>query len=379
MIRMKSSSGLARRITRDYALSIGFWLSVSLLVSWQQNIIVVEEHLRISYGELIRLYAVRYFAVAVLTPPLFYITERWPVNTVRTLWRVAAYMGGFVLFSMAFALIRWCLLPPWVEERQAWGPRTWSTLTALTYGTFATIFLVYLGIMIAAHAWCYFTRSHRQEVERLELQQALAQSELQALKTQIHPHFLFNTLQGISALIDTDKSAAQKMLAKLGSLLRTALRHGSSDLIPFREELEFLRSYLDLEMMRLGKRLVVRWQISGATGDVLVPQLILQPLVENAIVHGIACCREGGWLEIEAKRVENRLRIEICNSVCGQSQRGMGVGIQNTQSRLKYLYADEATFEFRLGPEGLATATLQIPALTGFAGEPQNMATALEV
>lgn len=365
-----------RRLGRDYAWSISFWLISSVLVAWQEYIQFGSAHLKVRLQDFLILYGVRYLTVGLLTPPLFYITERWPVSAAEP-GRVIAYALGFMPFSVTFATIRWCLLPPWREETQSWGPRSLELLAELCYRTFADLWLLYLSIIIAAHAYSYFWRSRRQEIERLELRQALAQAELQALKAQLHPHFLFNTLQGISTLIDTDREVAKSMVLTLGTLLRTALQHGSVDLVPLREELEFIRSYLDVESMRLGKRLTIRWNIAPESRDALVPHLILQPLVENAVVHGIACSREGGWMELQATPERSRLRVTIRNSVGGRSRPGLGVGIQNTRARLRHLYSEDATFDFRIGSDAVATTTLSVPAFTEPAVEISRAAGAL--
>jgi two-component system LytT family sensor kinase len=251
-----------------------------------------------------------------------------------------------------------------MEETMSWGPRSLHTLYELAYSTFADVLLLYLGIIVGAHAYTYFVRGQRQEMDRLRLRQSLAQSELQALRAQLHPHFLFNTLQGISTLIETDPPTAQAMLHKLGSLLRAVLKHGSSDLISLKEELAFVRAYLDLEHMRLGTRLAVRWRIAPDADAALIPQLLLQPLVENAIVHGIAPAREGGWIAIEATVRDDGLLVEIRNSVAAASQPGLQVGLVNVKARLKHLYADDAHFEFLVQREAkVAVARLQVPAL----------------
>jgi two-component system LytT family response regulator len=197
-----------------------------------------------------------------------------------------------------------------------------------------------------------------------ELEQALAASGLQALKSQLHPHFLFNTLHGISALIGIDPDRARALVVKLSSLLRTALEYGNSDLITLDEELKFVEDCLDLEKMCLENRLELRWRISPDTRSVLVPQLILQPLVENAILHSVACCREGGWIEVTSRLAVAVLQIEIRNSVGGKRQDGTGLGLQNTTARLKCLYSNEATFSFDLGTSGVATSTLALPAFS---------------
>lgn len=246
----------------------------------------------------------------------------------------------------------------------SFGPRTLHTLFELAYSTFADVLLLFLGILVAAHAYTYFVRGQQQEMDRLRLRQSLAQSELQALRAQLQPHFLFNTLQGVSTLIETNPPTAQAMLQKLGSLLRTVLKHGSSDLISLKEELAFVRAYLDLELMRLGTRLAVRWRIAPDAEAALIPQLLLQPLVENAIAHGIAPAREGGWIAIEAHIRDDVLLVEIRNSVAATSQPGLQVGLVNVKARLKHLYADDAHFEFLVqGETKVAVARLEVPAL----------------
>lgn len=320
-------------------------------------------HLGGNLHDEIIVFGARYLSVALLTPLIFYLVGRWPITRSTAVLRTTAYLAGYIPFCVAFAFIRWCMVPPWIDETQEWGPRSLFALNELVVHSFADVFLIYLGIIIAAYAYTYYVRIQRQEIERLELSQALAQSELQALKFQLHPHFLFNTLQGISTLVDTDRGAAQTMILKLSTLLRIALKHGSADLIPLSEEVDFARSYLELQKMRLGKRLDIQWHIAPETMSTLVPQLILQPLIENAIVHGIACCREGGWIDIRSQQTENFVTLEVRNSVGGHSEHGIGLGLQNTAARLKYLYASEASFSMNIGSDGIAAATLRLPSL----------------
>lgn len=378
MICVTMSPGL-RRMAREYALSIPVWLALSALVAWQDYRLVQMQHLRGTFRDELLVYGVRYLTVALLTPPIFHIVERWPITTRKSVLRTLGYVVGYGVFSVAFAFIRWCMLPPWMDETQVWGPRNLLTLGQLVVHTFADVLLIYIGIIITAHAYAYYVRNQRQEIERLELSQALAQSELQALKFQLHPHFLFNTLQGISTLVETDKLAAQTMIVKLSTLLRVALKHGSTDLIPLSEEVDFAKSYLELQKMRLGKRLEVRWQIAPETQAALVPQLILQPLIENAIVHGIACCREGGWIEVRSQQTGKMVAIEIRNSVCGRGENGLGLGLQNTAARLKYLYATEAAFTMEIGGDGIAVVSLSMPSFGATQSDEGRSLSTLEV
>jgi len=360
---MKCTINNTKLVLRVYALSLLFWMPLSLLAGWQSYSIERTQHLPVALGNELLVYAARYFSVALLTPPLFYWVNRWPVSGAQ-LRRIGGYVLGYVPFTCAFALIRWLVLPPWMEETSSWGPRSLWTLSELASGTFADVFLLYLGVVIAAHAYTYFIRGRQQEMDRLRLKQSLAQSELQALKAQLHPHFLFNTLQGVSTLIGTDPAAAQKMLFTLATLLRVVLTHGSADLVPLGDELHFLRTYLELERMRLGPRLTVRWHVASDAEHALIPQLLLQPLLENAIVHGIANARDGGWIEISVRILDNCLEVDIRNSVAGPSQRGLGLGLANVKARLQHLYGDDvhATFTFRV-EDTHAVAHVSVPAL----------------
>jgi hypothetical protein len=351
-----------RRIALSYAVSVAVWMGFSLLLGWQYRIYDVANNVQAPLSEPLALAAVRGFTLAILSPPVFYFVRRYAVNGRRLLHRCALYLFGAAGFVALYSCIRFTLLQPWDFVLQRFVPRTFHSLVDLVRTGFADQITMYAAIVVAAHAYEYFERVRRQELERYELQRALAASELQALKIQLHPHFLFNTLHGISTLIDGDGKSAKAMIIKLSSLLRSALEHGSSDLITLREELKFIQAYLDLESMRLGSRLSVSWSISPETNAMLVPQLILQPLVENAILHGISCRREGGWIEIASFRTNHLLEIRISNSVGEKKSAGMGLGQKNTQARLKHLYSEEAVFSFAIGKQ-TATARVAVPAL----------------
>jgi sensor histidine kinase YesM len=160
------------------------------------------------------------------------------------------------------------------------------------------------------------------------------------------------------------------MIIKLSNLLRTALDSDSADLIPIEDELRFVREYLDLEKMRFGSRLKVEWQVAPETGRLLVPQMILQPLVENAIRHGVASSREGGWVEVAASTRNGTVDIEVRNSSSGTTSNGTGVGLRNVETRLKYLYSGDASVRFTVADDHTATVSLSLPALHS---QPANM------
>ena len=358
---MKVSS--FRQIGRAYALSICIWGALSLLTGWEYRIFDQQLNIHSTLLDMVLLAESRGFAFALLTPPIFYLVRRYSFEVKHSSWRLAVYCVGVVPFMALYACIRWIILPPWDATLQQYVPRTVYGPLELIHGEFADQITMYIAIVIAAQAYDYFERVRKQELERSEFQRALVASELQALKMQLHPHFLFNTLHGISTLIDTDRNNAKAMVVKLSGLLRTALERGNSDMIPLREELKFIGEYLDLEKMRFGVRLRIVRSIDPETEQMLVPQLILQPLVENAIRHGIACSREGGWIEIASRRNNGTLELCIRNSIGGRRPAGTGVGLRNTEARLKYLYSDDASFSLSLADEQTATATILLPAL----------------
>jgi hypothetical protein len=351
------------RIARAYLYSIAIWSALSLLTGWNYLVFDQNANLHSTLQEMMVLAEARGLSYALLTPPVFFLVERFTSRTGLRFQSLLVYFAGAGPFVVLDACIRWVICPPWNPTLGSFMSRNGSDPFMFIRSGFADLISMYLATLVAAHAYIYFERVRKQDLERSEYRQALATSELQALRMQIHPHFLFNTLHGISTLIDTDGKSAQAMIVKLSNLLRTSLDHSGSDLIPLKEELKFIGEYLDIEQMRFGSRLTVTWRIDPSTLRCLVPQLILQPLVENAIRYGIACSRGNGWVEIGARQGAQGLEIAIRNNTGGARQKGTGVGLRNTKARLKYLYSDEASFSFVIDTRQEVTATLVLPAL----------------
>ena len=357
---MEPNSRKVSQVAFAYLWSVLFWMGLAALAAAEDKVHFLERGLRTSYWTALVIEGGFLLCAALLTPPIFAIVHRYPITKPIRIGRIAGYVLGIA------ALHHRLRGPPLGYSarlgifllRSSNNARCTHCLRVFTL--FAEIIWNFIIVLAAAHAYEYFKRARDQE---LQLQQALATSELQALKSQLHPHFLFNTLQGISALIDTEKERAKAMVLKVSHLLRTALQCASSNVISLDEELKFVDDYLSIEKMRLEDRLEVRWQIDPATRQLLVPQLIMQPLVENAIFHGVACCRGGGWIEISSRRAGGMLEIAIRNSVGGKRQAGMGLGLQNVRARLKHLYEDEATLCFDQGSDGVAIASLVLPAI----------------
>jgi two-component system, LytTR family, sensor kinase len=351
------------KIARAYLLSIGIWSALSLLTGWQYLIFDQSANLHSTLAEMLLLAESRGLAFALLTPPIFYLVWRYAPEVHHRLQYLFVCCLGVGPYIAVYACVRWVIFPLWNPAEHRFVTRASSSPLALIHEGFADIITIYFATLLAAHAFDYFERVRKQELERSEYMQALAASELQALKMQIHPHFLFNTLHGISTLIDSDRKSAKTMIVKLSSLLRKTLEQNDSDMISLDEELQFVSEYLDLEKMRFGARLVVDISIDPKTRKMLVPHLILQPLVENAIRYGVAQSREKSWIKIMSLLTQGRLKLQITNSIGCKESTGTGLGLRNTVARLTYLYAEEATFCFVADEDRVAAATLVLPVL----------------
>ena len=227
-----------------------------------------------------------------------------------------------------------------------------AMMEIVSWSAWAALAVVVLGL---AGRW----RDSQREAQR-------AQSQLEMLRARLDPHFLFNTLHAISTLMHRDVEAADRMLADLSDLLRLSLESGSRQQVPLQQELESLEPYLRIEQARFPDRLTVQMRVDPAVLDAQVPNLILQPLVENAIRHGIAARAVGGQVVVFACRDRGRLRLEVRDDGCGlppeDSDRPReGAGLASTRARLRQLYGGAQSFSLGPAPGGGAVASLEIP------------------
>jgi two-component system, LytTR family, sensor kinase len=351
-----------RATARAYGMSIAFWFGIAFLMGWQYGVLN-RQHLWSSFVDLVMMAGVRGFALALWTPPIFYLVGKY-LNFSRNRGTYVLFcLLGAAPFVLLHSAITWALIPQFDDVQHQYVARSFHSWLEIIRTGFADQIFIYIAMVVGAHAYEYLNRLRREEREKYEYQQALVTSELQALKMQLHPHFLFNSLHGIATLVDGDSKSARTMIIKLSDLLRTALDRDSVDLVSFEDELRFVREYLDLEKMRFGSRLRIEWLIPPATQELLVPQMILQPLVENAIRHGVSSAREGGWVVIAATQKDGLLEIQVRNSVGGKTSCGAGVGLRNTEARLKYLYSGEASLRLTVSEDRIATVSLTLPAL----------------
>lgn len=227
---------------------------------------------------------------------------------------------------------------------------------------------VYFLLVAAAHAVAYHRRSLERERRALTAEARLAEARLLALQTQIHPHFLFNTLNAISSLLYSQPQAADEMLCALSELLRSVLATAERREVALAEELEFTDRYLAIQQIRFADRLTVRREIDPGLENAAVPTLILQPLVENAVIHGIAPRSTPGVLILRARREGDRLRLSVSDTGAGDRADGEQrlpvqehVGLGNTRARLAAFYGGDAHFELAPAAEGGLAARLDLP------------------
>jgi LytS/YehU family sensor histidine kinase len=227
--------------------------------------------------------------------------------------------------------------------------------------------LIYWVIVAVTFAFDYYGKFRERELRAAELEKSLAQAKLRALQMQLNPHFLFNSLHSVSALMHQDVDAADRMIVRLSDLLRAALENSDAQEVTLRAELKFLQSYLEIEKIRFGQRLTVQTKIPADLLDARVPNLILQPLVENAIRHGIEPHAKPGHIELHAQRLNGELMLVVCDNGAGVSDAAMvseGIGLSNTRARLRTLYGEAQHFELGNRPEGGLRVRLTIPFRT---------------
>ena len=297
----------------------------------------------------------------VLTPVLAVLTRRFPLLGPRRGLHLLIHLAAGCVCSLAHvALAVGTGLAP--RGTQPWGVH-YAHMASRTLGSHLLLYGAIVAVQHAAAAWQAFRERELQSV-RLEAQ--LAQAQLAVLRTQLHPHFLFNTLHAVSALMSRDVSAARRTLSRLSELLRQSLDTESEPEVPLREELLFLDHYLEIQRLRFGERLAVLQRIAPEALEGAVPRLLLQPLVENAIRHGLEPRAEGGTLEVRAERSGERLLLTVLDDGTGlppglTAPARQGVGLRHTGARLRALYGEAHRFEFHPRPGGGVVVQLELP------------------
>ncbi len=242
----------------------------------------------------------------------------------------------------------------------------WSAIGRQVPTATLTVFWKYWVTIGVYYAYDYYRKYQERKVRAAALEHRLSEARLQALRTQLHPHFLFNTLHTASMLNEQDPEAASRVLTRLADLLRATLDEGASHEVPLATELSFVRRYLEIEKVRFGDRLSVKWDVPDELLDARVPTLLLQPLVENAVLHGVSRSPGSRRLEIGVRREKGTLVLEVVDDGPGLPEDwtfecDAGVGLTNTRDRLDALHGGRANLAIGESATGGVRATVRLP------------------
>jgi len=291
-----------------------------------------------------------WYVPALVAPVIMQVAARYQFGRGHGWKPFAVHITGALVYSVLHSVAM--LVTRILLMRQDPPPQGWWFAVRIEYlNQLDWILMTYLFLVGLAHALEYRRESERRALDSAHLETRLIEARLQSLQRQLQPHFLFNTLNAISGLMHLDVEAADRMMDRLGDLLRMALDSSNVQEIPLKDELEMLQKYLDIEQVRFGHRLSVDMRIAPETLGALVPNFLLQPLVENAVRHGVAPHTRPGRVAIEASREGHQLVLRIRDSGEGVAAHyltllNQGVGLTNTRARLDHLYRSEHSFVF---------------------------------
>ena len=366
---------------RPWAASFGFFWSLYLCGAITM---LSFEHVggsKFMVEEILILPIIQDTVFAVLAPLVFIIATRFPIQPQNRIRRSLLHVGGGILFTVVHVLLRALCYPAWEAEakKYEWALFNWPAFhfsfhwapleRLLLWNLVEDVFAIYIPIVVIAHAALYYRRFRERELRTAHLQAQLSDAKLLALKNQLQPHFLFNTLHSISSLMLTDVRAADTMIARLSDLLRMSLKDDGRHLTTLKRELEFTQAYVDIEKIRFGRRLTVNFDIEPEALDAEVPHLLLQPLVENSIKHGISKSNAGGEVMVRAQVIGAKVSLNVTDRLFEPAESNptvpkTGIGLAGARERLRTLYGEDHGFESRAMAGGVFEVNILLPFRT---------------
>jgi signal transduction histidine kinase len=346
----------------------GFFTAYGLLNVAQQHLVyAMNRGSTTSWWTSILLQMPVAYTWALATPGIQWLARRFPLERGSLVRSILVHLvAGFTfvfLLDLAYAFHITLVIPAAAASPSPLVRRAWGLFVYWIFSDGLLYWMIVAVTNVAEHR----RRLQEREVAASQLRTQLAQAELRALKMQLHPHFLFNALHTIGSLVRTgDRDSAVKILAGLGDLLRRILDDGAQQEVPLAHELEFVRNYLDIEQARFRDRLEVAINVQPDALEAWVPHLILQPLVENAIRHGIAPYTWAGHLLVEARRLGGRLELLVRDDGPGLEDEKTeasrpGIGLANTRARLERLYEGDYHLDVRNAASGGLEVRLDVP------------------
>jgi two-component system, LytTR family, sensor kinase len=323
-----------------WILGFAVWTLLALMSVLQSAMYFGYHGESIRWGPLLGIRLLDWYTCALFLPPLVWLARRFPLGGANSPRNIAIPL----MVSALFVIVKYALLLP-IEHRV--GRASDQTFTGVLAANALTELMVFWAAAAAIHGIEFYRRLRARERHAMILEERLTRARLDALTAQIRPHFLFNTLNSITALIHSDPEGAERMVMQLADLLSVSLRRPARQEIPLREEMIFLDRYLAIMQVRFGSRLSVERKVSSSVADALVPAFILQPLVENALEHGIARRPGPGRISIVAAQSDGSLELVVSDDGLGindsANPRTGGIGLANTRKRLTELYAEAAS------------------------------------
>jgi two-component system, LytTR family, sensor kinase len=352
-----AAAGTAQPFATRWRIILAAWTLMGLfLYSYQYVVSTYSDQPFLWWRALIQAFANAYLWAA-FTPAILWLSGRVPIRRATWLRATAFHLAVGAAFASVGILGRWLVALQLRPDRQ-------NELDRFFASYFHFDFEWYWIVVGVGHALDYYGRYHDRALRTSQLEAQLATAQLQALRMQLQPHFLFNTLHVISELVHEDPHAADRMITRLGDLLRLSVDAVGTQEVTLRQELEFLEAYLEIEKTRFGDRLTVDLRVDPVALDAKVPNLVLQPLVENAIRHGLARRAAAGRIEVSAARSDGELQLVVRDNGAGLPPNRpvqRGVGLRNTGARLRRMYGADQYFDVRDDEAGGVVATVVIP------------------
>jgi two-component system, LytTR family, sensor kinase len=361
---MMSTTPSLKNSVRRFWIIFGVATLFTLFFATKDSFGQLANGLDIRWGKNLWWKAMEWYAWGLFTPFIFITCQKFDPDGGGLRLIIGQLASGTF-----FSLLHCCILTTGarVEAQVFHTGFVWPRLFEIILANhFHEDLLTYGAIISVWYALNYYHQFLERARRAAELETHLMRARLQSLKMQLHPHFLFNTLNGIAALNYENPKGANRMLARLSELLRMTLEDDGAQEVSLRQELEFNRRYLELEQIRLGDRLKTKLDVAPETLDASVPNLLLQPLVENAIRYGIAPFSAGGEICVHAHRNHETLHLRVTDSGPGltgtkSTTSGTGVGLKNTRTRLQQLYGSEHRIELKYAERGGFIVEIDIP------------------
>ncbi|HJQ11469.1 MAG TPA: sensor histidine kinase [Gemmatimonadaceae bacterium] len=346
-----------RAALQQWLIIFAAWTFLAVFSSAQSAVYFIQRDQPIDWGEMLSYRFADWYTCALFTPLFFWLARRYPIDGRR--WRTALPLTLAV--TSVCVVLKYALLVP-IERSMGLANITVASALSRNFASESMAFWAVVGII---HAFEFNRRYREREIAAADLRTKLSEAQLEALRSQIHPHFLFNTLHSISTLMHRDVEAADSMLTRLSDLLRLTLKHRGENEIALRDELSLADHYLAIMSIRFGDRLTIAQTIDPDTLEALVPQFVLQPLLENALQHGVATTPGPARVEISARVANGRLVLAVTDNGRGSvsSSRGErhGMGLSNTRLRLEQLYGRDHSLTLEKLPERGTRISVEMP------------------